>query len=94
AYIIGSALERGATTVEVSREAEEAWVKTILDKGAGAMGAMGGAECTPGYYNNEGQARRPDALQAAPYGGGSIEFFKLLEKWRDEGEFAGLEFGY
>ena len=94
AYIMGHALEKGATRVEVSREAEEAWVKTIVEKSQGAMGGIGSPDCTPGYYNNEGQSRSPDALQAAPYGGGSIEFFKLLEKWRDEGDFAGLEFGY
>jgi len=92
AHIIGHTLERGARTVEVSHDAEEAWVATIVEKGLGAMGALGGADCTPGYYNNEGQAREPSAIQAAPYGGGSIEFFQLLEQWRADGDFAGLEF--
>ena len=92
AHIIGHTLERGARTVEVSQDAEEAWVATIVEKGLGAMGALGGADCTPGYYNNEGQAREPSAIQAAPYGGGSIEFFQLLEQWRADGDFAGLEF--
>jgi hypothetical protein len=27
-----------------------------------------------------------------PYGGGSIRFFKLLEEWREDGRFEGLEF--
>ena len=92
AYILGHSLEQDAKVVEVSQEAEEAWVKTILEKGAGAMGALGGPDCTPGYYNNEGQAREPTAMQAAPYGGGSIEYFKLLEAWRADGSLAGLEF--
>ena len=92
AYILGKALEQDAKVVEVSQEAEEAWVKTILEKGAGAMGALGGPDCTPGYYNNEGQARESTAMQAAPYGGGSIEYFKLLEAWRADGSLAGLEF--
>ena len=91
AYVIGQALEQDAKIVEVSQEAEEAWVKTILEKGAGAMGALGGEDCTPGYYNNEGQNREPTAVQAAPYGGGSIEYFKLLETWRADGKLAGLE---
>ena len=93
AHIIGHAVEKGVKTVEVSRDAEQAWVETIVSKGAGAMGALGGPDCTPGYYNNEGQARQPGAIQAAPYGGGSIEFFRLLAEWRAEGDFAGLEFG-
>ena len=91
AYILAQAIERGATVVEVSQEAEEAWVKTILEKGRGAMGAIGSPDCTPGYYNNEGQEREPTAMQAAPYGGGSIEYFKLLEAWRQDGQLAGLE---
>ena len=92
AYIVGHALGSGKKIVEVSKEAEEAWVQTILEKGLGAMGSLGGSDCTPGYYNNEGQQREPTALHAAPYGGGSIEYFKLLEAWRAEGNFAGLEF--
>ena len=92
AHIISHTLQHGARTVEVSHDAEEAWVATIVEKGLGAMGALGGADCTPGYYNNEGQAREPSAIQTAPYGGGSIEFFQLLEQWRADGDFAGLEF--
>jgi cyclohexanone monooxygenase len=92
AHIIGHALHQGAATVEVSEQGEEAWVATIVEKGLGAMGTLGGADCTPGYYNNEGQEREPSAIQAAPYGGGSIEFFQLLEGWRADGNFDGLEF--
>ena len=93
AYIVGHALEVGATKVEVTREAEEAWAKLIIEKGAGALGALGGPECTPGYYNNEGRERDSSAAQAVPYGGSSIEFFELLAKWRASGDFEGLEFG-
>ena len=71
--------------------APEPAVAAALSVGAGAMGALGGPECTPGYYNNEGQPN-PSSLRSAPYGAGSIEFFKLLEKWRSDGSFAGLEF--
>ena len=27
----------------------------------------------------------------APYGGGPIKFFKILDQWRAEGNFEGLE---
>jgi cyclohexanone monooxygenase len=91
AHVIGHTLKKGSKTVEVSQVAEEAWVETIIEKGVGAMGALGSNDCTPGYYNNEGQPN-PTASRAAPYGGGSIEFFKLLADWRAEGSFAGLEF--
>ncbi len=92
AHIVSHALENGYQTVEVTKEAEDAWVQTILEKANGFMGGLGGPQCTPGYYNNEGQPN-PSATQAAPYGGGSIQFFKLLQKWRDDGTFEGLKFG-
>ena len=91
-HIIGHALENGFTEVEVTREAEEAWVQTILGFEGGPLAGLGGPDCTPGYYNNEGQ-EHPHAAQSAPWGGGSIGFFKLLEDWREEGSFEGLEFG-
>ncbi len=91
AHIIGQTIESGSKTVEVAEAAEKAWVETILEKGLGAMGALGSNECTPGYYNNEGQPN-PESARWAPYGGGSIEFFELLANWRSEGSFAGLEF--
>ena len=92
AHIVGHALKQDYKSVEVTKDAEEAWVETIVEKAGGAMGGLGGPQCTPGYYNNEGQPN-PGARQAAPYGGGSIRFFELLKKWRDDGDFEGLEFG-
>jgi len=48
------------------------------------------AECTPGYYNNEGKPNLR-AVQNGPYGAGSIAFIKLLEDWRAAGGLEGLE---
>ena len=91
AHIVGHALKQDYKKVEVTKDAEDAWVETIVEKAGGAMGGLGGPQCTPGYYNNEGQPN-PRARQAAPYGGGSIRFFELLKKWRDSGTFEGLDF--
>ncbi len=90
AYIISHALDNDIARVEVSEQAEENWVQTILEKGTGGS-LLGDQSCTPGYYNNEG---KPDPLfaQAAPYGGGPIPFFNILKQWRSEGNFEGLEF--
>ena len=90
-HIIRHMLDEGYSTVEVTANAEAEWVDTICGFEGGPLGGLGGPECTPGYYNNEGQPH-PHAQQSAPYGGGSIAFFELLEKWRDAGNFAGLEF--
>ncbi len=92
-HIISHALDNDFQRIEASEEAEADWVKVILEKANGAMaGAIGGPGCTPGYYNNEGRPN-PGAQQGGFYGGGSIEFFKLLADWRAEGSFAGVEFG-
>jgi cyclohexanone monooxygenase len=91
AHIIAHTLSAGHAQVEVTQEAEESWVKTILGFKGGPLGGLGGPDCTPGYYNNEGQPN-PRAAQSAPYGGGSIHFFELLQQWRAAGDFEGLEF--
>jgi len=88
AYVIQNAMERQARTVEPSAEAEAAWVDTIV-----RLAVMREAflkECTPGYYNNEGQ---PEAMTVknGSYGAGPVAFVKVLEAWRDEGELKGLE---
>ena len=90
AYIVSHALREGYSVVEVQSDAEEAWVETIKGFSAGAFGGLGAGECTPGYYNNEGQPN-PLARQSAPYGGGSIRFFELMKAWREAGDFEGLE---
>lgn len=92
AHIIAYTLDQGFKTVEVTAEAEEQWVQTILGFEGGPLGGLGGEDCTPGYYNNEGQPH-PLAKQSAPFGGGSIRFFELMEAWRESGDFEGLEFG-
>ena len=90
--IIKHTVDEGYLTVDVLQEAEDEWVKTIVEKARGPIGSgPGSTECTPGYYNNEGHLNEK-ARQGAPYGGGSVEFFKLMEDWRNNGDFKGLKF--
>lgn len=88
AHLVGTALERDADEIEVTEEAEEAWVATIIDKARISLPFL--ESCTPGYYNNEGQPEKR-AAQNSSYGGGSIEYFRLLAEWRERGDFAGVE---
>jgi cyclohexanone monooxygenase len=90
AYIVQHALENGIQTLEASEQAETEWVRTIIQKARGGLSFL--EECTPGYYNNEGQPGERNG-QNGFYGGGSIEFFKLLEDWRARGGLEGLEQG-
>jgi cation diffusion facilitator CzcD-associated flavoprotein CzcO len=87
-YLLGRAAAEGVEVIEATKEAEDAWVEEILANGR-MMGGIGATDCTPGYYNNEGQAN-PRAMQDGSYGGGAIAFFALMQAWRDKGDCAGL----
>ncbi len=91
-HILEHARAEGSfTKVEATAAGEAAWVETILAKAENGRGGLGGSDCTPGYYNNEGQ-ENPLANQASPYGDGSIPYFDVLAKWREAGDFDGLAF--
>lgn len=88
AYVISHCLEHQVRVAEASEAAEADWVQTIIDCAIARQKFA--EECTPGYYNNEGQ---PSALAVrnGPYGRGPVEFVRLLEAWRAEGSLKGLE---
>ena len=91
AHVIRHAQDHDIERIEATESAESQWVQTIIDKGMNG-GALGGEDCTPSYYNNEGKPN--DRIrQGMPYGDGPIAFFALLKAWREEGKFDGLELG-
>jgi len=90
AYILTECAARGADTVEATEDAESAWTDTIVELAELRRAFL--EECTPGYYNNEGQLSRQAAL-AGSYGKGPIAFIRVLEQWRAEGSLAGLKLG-
>ncbi len=90
AAVMSHALATGAERVEATAEAEQDWVQRLDVSGSGFIG---NAECTPGYYNNEG--RLPtirERLNAARYPDGPVAFFNLMYRWRTSGDFEGLAF--
>jgi len=87
AHIMTELKKRGATRVEASQAAEDAWVNTIIQKARLTEDFQ--KSCTPGYYNNEGHVNVNP--QNNTYGGGPIEFFKLMKKWRAKDNLEGLE---
>ncbi len=88
AYVVSECNKRGIKTVEPTAEAEAGWVDTILRMAKLRADFL--AECTPGYYNNEGTVN-PNAAKNASYGGGAPAFMKLLDEWREKGELEGLD---
>jgi cyclohexanone monooxygenase len=89
AAVVARALATGAQQVEVTAEAEQAW----LDLLATAMpSVIGGPDCTPGYYNNEGQPPAAGSALGQGYPAGPSAYFRYLREWRDSGRFDGLAF--
>ncbi|MFN7968632.1 MAG: NAD(P)/FAD-dependent oxidoreductase [Acidimicrobiales bacterium] len=90
AAVIGHALDTGAEQVEATEAAQDAWME-LLDGNPRSF--MGNAECTPGYYNNEGgPIGRTQRRGMSGYPDGPVAFFDHIDRWRRSGEFAGLEF--
>jgi cyclohexanone monooxygenase len=89
AVVIKHAIDHGFTEVEVTKEAEDAWVELLLS-GGGLM--LGSPDCTPGYYNNEGQDPGPRGRLNVGYPRGAMAYFAYIDEWRRSGAFEGLEF--
>jgi cation diffusion facilitator CzcD-associated flavoprotein CzcO len=88
AYVISQCRERGINTIEPTDAAEKEWVDVILKSGEIRRQFL--QECTPGYYNNEGDITMRTRRNGS-YGGGSVIFLEILKKWREENKLEGLE---
>jgi cation diffusion facilitator CzcD-associated flavoprotein CzcO len=90
AAVIAHALRSGATEVEVTEAAEQAWVEQLEGN---PLGFLGNPECTPGYYNNEGRPiGRRERLNFTGYPPGPVAYFQYIDAWRRSGRFEGLTF--
>jgi cyclohexanone monooxygenase len=87
-HIVGHALEHDVSTVEATAEGENEWLTTLAESARDFRAFQ--EQCTPGYYNNEGQPAAGGFLGSS-YGKGPMAFFQLLADWRADGSFAGLE---
>lgn len=92
AYIIGQALDRGVNMVEPSQQAQDDWVTTIRETAVDISHLQN--ECTPSYFNNEGDHKNGKRWYLGEsYGRGWGAFEKLMREWRDSGDMAGLTLG-
>ena len=89
AVMVRHAIDHGHREIEVSESAETAWID-LLRNSPGRMTSS--PDCTPGYYNNEGQDPGPAAKLNVGYPAGATAYFKYLDAWRTSGQFEGLVF--
>jgi hypothetical protein len=88
--VIAHAVAVEAREVEVTKEAEAAWLGRIQPRQGSVIGSP---DCTPGYYNNEGKPLGEDQqLNGSGFIDGAVAYFEYLEAWRSTGHFEGLEF--
>jgi cation diffusion facilitator CzcD-associated flavoprotein CzcO len=88
---IGLLKEERIDVFDVWAEAEEEWVKGIVDAYIDASRVM--AACTPSRINDEGHPEERSPLVGA-YRGGLGDWFgyrERLQRWLDDGRFDGLE---
>ncbi|MEV6302983.1 NAD(P)/FAD-dependent oxidoreductase [Actinoplanes sp. NPDC051861] len=76
--VVGEAEKRGARWVEPTTEAEDAWATVIRETAPNNYRFQ--SECTPGYYNGEGNPRPVNFS----YGPGPVAFHELLREWRED----------
>ena len=89
AALVAQSLKDGVRTIEVTQEAEDGWDETMK---ANALDmSKSESECTPGWFNDEGQKKGPSHTA---FGGGPILYMELLEKWRADREDKDLEVTY
>lgn len=90
AHLIAEA-ERRDATIEPTAEAERAYVNYVQSTHTPQMRAKQLA-CTPSSVNNEGNPDDPNTLGAGQYLPPGNAMFTMLEQWRAEGSFDGIEF--
>ena len=72
---------RRPPVVEATEDGEAEWMQTLAESARDFRAFQ--EQCTPGYYNNEGQPAAGGFLGTS-YGLGPMAFFKLLENWRND----------
>lgn len=89
AQVISYAESQGYAEVEPTEESVSQWVDLILT-GQGSL--IASTDCTPGFWNNEGQGWSKEFRQAQGHPGGAEGYFKHIEGWRRSGTYQGLVF--
>ncbi len=89
--VVAQLVERGVEVFEVGAEAEESWIRDIVDRYVDSSAFM--SACTPSRINNEGH---PEAIKPRDgnYGGGMGDWFRyreLLEQWLEVRDLEGLD---
>ena len=87
-YIASEALKRGAVRVEPSQTAQDDYIAKLRSVAVDNSEYVN--ECTPSYFNNEGDTTKKRHIFGEPWGEGYYAFEAMLKEWRDAGKLEGL----
>ena len=90
-HMVMESRAKGATMLEPTAEAVADYVQKV--RNVSTASAPFYVECTPGYYNSEGAAGNKNGFFSETYSASSLEFFAMLEKWREGGKLPGMQLG-
>jgi cation diffusion facilitator CzcD-associated flavoprotein CzcO len=84
AHVLATTIERGSGRIEPSKDAVDGWVDEIRNAPANKALFEFYLECTPGYYNSEGNAKSMDDLfTGGRYSKGALAYYALLRDQSD-----------
>ncbi|MFC8663064.1 flavin-containing monooxygenase [Streptomyces sp. NPDC057199] len=95
AWIVKHCLYEGITAIEPTKDAEDAWWEEIVRSQGGPGDEVGAAmkkfrgECTPSYFNSDGEATHRKGIMTNIHAK-PLTYFQILEEWRT-GELRGLK---
>ena len=87
-HVLHIGLEADSVTWSGQRVWADLFTRATLVPTVNAVEAL--RECTPSYFNHEGEVSRLNVRNSA-YGGGPLAFYRILAEWRAEGSLRGLE---
>lgn len=91
AYILRKVKSLSKDYVEPTSEAVDNYVHVIRTSPKNIAQVAFYQQCTPGYYNAEGKAKKSDEIfLGGRYGDGPMPFYAVLESWRAEDRLEGM----
>lgn len=80
--LIGKCLDQNIAAMEVTPEAEDRWLALMEENHNMALQRYF-EECTPGFLNNEGDTESKPSFLGGNFGGGTIEYRRIIRDWRE-----------
>ncbi len=81
--LIAKCVTGNIASMEVTQAAEEKWIAMMEEHHNAALNQYF-EDCTPGFLNNEGDTESKPSFLGGNFGGGTIEYERIIRNWRQE----------